>query len=60
MLKLKCLVPSDPFGRICTYLVLILGAALAAASTTWFFLQNDIHVRAPTSESAHAYEQLAN
>ena len=41
-----------------TYLQLILGAALAAASAMWFFSRMNIHVRAPSSKSAHAHEQL--
>jgi hypothetical protein len=41
-----------------TYLLLILGAALAAASAVWFFFQNDTHVCAPSCKSAPAHEQL--
>jgi hypothetical protein len=40
-----------------SYLSLLLGAALAAASAMWFLSQSSVHVRAPSSKSAHAHEQ---
>src|SRR5205807_3224076 len=43
-----------------TYLLLILGAALAAASANVVVFWNEITVRPPSSKSAYAHEQVVN